>query len=250
MYRNLEIKLKMHDMDNFWDTSLPSDYYDSILKKGLNKGRGIQANWHNLTFLKVSSTINKEDLHLDYACGSGSFIGNYLYQNSIGVDISNNQIEYAIKTYSEKGKFYIIEEFDFKAHKEFFNSISIIGLFEYLDRDEALLLLEKLYSILKKDGKVIITTPNYSTSMRFLEKLSHGIGPIDYSSEHKIKYKKTQLEEILVNSKFKNFKIEKFMNIGVFFSIFSLELGRIIVKMIDKLFQNKYGFLFFVELKK
>ena len=86
--------------------------------------------------------------------------------------------------------------------------------------------------------------------MRFLEKLSHGIGPIDYSSEHKIKYKKTQLEEILVNSKFKNFKIEKFMNIGVFFSIFSLELGRIIVKMIDKLFQNKYGFLFFVELKK
>ena len=39
-------------MSNFWDDILPSNYYDKNLKIGLRKNRGIQSNWHNLTFLK------------------------------------------------------------------------------------------------------------------------------------------------------------------------------------------------------
>ena len=43
-------------MNNFWQDQIPSGYYDEILLKGLNTGRGIQSNWHNITFLEVSMT--------------------------------------------------------------------------------------------------------------------------------------------------------------------------------------------------
>ena len=56
-------------MNEFWNEELPPGYYDNILEKGLKLNRGIQANWHNQTFLKIKSLINFDDFHLDYACG-------------------------------------------------------------------------------------------------------------------------------------------------------------------------------------
>ena len=84
-------------MSKFWDKELPVGYYDKIVTHGLKENKGLQANWHNSTFLKVKKYISKDDIHLDFACGSGTFIGKYLYNNSLGVDISNNQISYAKK---------------------------------------------------------------------------------------------------------------------------------------------------------
>ena len=163
----------MHNMDNFWESTLPSNYYDFLLKEGFYKNKGIQANWHNITFIKVQSSIKSTKKHLDFACGSGSFIGNYLTQELIGVDISLNQINYAKKTYGQLSDFYTLDEFDFKKYHQYFDSISVIGLLEYLDENDTLDLMENLYSILKDGGKLILTTPNYSAPMSFLEKLSH-----------------------------------------------------------------------------
>ena len=82
-------------MSNFWDEQFPHDYYDKNLLKGLSINRGLQSNWHNITFLLVKKNIKTNANHLDYACGPGSFIGLYLENNCIGVDISKKQIEYA-----------------------------------------------------------------------------------------------------------------------------------------------------------
>ena len=237
-------------MNSFWNDILPNDYYDSILKEGIQMGKGIQANWHNLTFLKVKSSLVKKGKHLDYACGPGSFIGNYLSLTSIGVDISYNQISYAKNNYNKFGEFYTLEEFNYDKYEKYFDYITVIGLLEYLNEDETVALLDKLYLILKENGKIILTTPNYQIPMAFLEKLSHILGPIDYSSQHQSKYKFNKLNNVLSKSKFRNITIKKFMNYGVFFSFFSLKLGSKIVNKIDSLLQNKFGLLFFIELKK
>ena len=84
-------------MNDFWEKTLPTGYYDNILTKGLKKNRGIQANWHNLTFLAVKESLNGCSNHLDYACGPGTFIGKYFSNTSKGVDISQKQIDYAVK---------------------------------------------------------------------------------------------------------------------------------------------------------
>ena len=85
-------------MSEFWINQVTPGYYDQILIKGVKKKSGIQSNWHNITFKKISKLITSKSEHLDYACGPGTFIGNYLKSNSIGVDISQQQIDYAKKS--------------------------------------------------------------------------------------------------------------------------------------------------------
>jgi len=97
---------------------------------------------------------------------------------------------------------------------------------------------------------LILTTPNYSLPMLLLEKISHLLGPINYSSEHKSKYKYKKLNETLTKTKFSGIKIEKFINIAILFSIFNLKLGVSTVNKFDSILKNKFGFLFFIELKK
>ena len=72
-------------MNEFWIEDLEAGYYDKVLNNGLRKKRGIQSNWHNTTFKKVSDHI-KNEVHLDYACGPGTFTGIYTNSKSICVD--------------------------------------------------------------------------------------------------------------------------------------------------------------------
>ena len=101
----------MNNNENFWNNNFEKGYYDKLILNGLASGRSLQANWHNCTYLSVKKYINSYDRHLDYACGSGTFIGRYLYSNSVGTDISENQIEYAVENFGGKNKFYNISEF-------------------------------------------------------------------------------------------------------------------------------------------
>ena len=237
-------------MNQFWDSALPQNYYDKVVVDGLNNGRGIQANWHNITFSKICKLISDSGPHLDYACGPGTFIGNYLNKGSVGVDISKNQISFANKKYGSKGVFKNIEDFDYNNYKSHFESVTVIGLFEYLDNRESTELLDQLYDLLKPGGKLIITTPNYNITMRLLEKLSHLLGPINYSSQHKSKHQKESLNNLFKKSKFKEFRILKFLNLGILFSIVSLKLGINMVNLLDNIFKAKIGLLFLVEAKK
>ena len=99
-------------MSNFWEDVMPGGYYDEVLLSGIKAGRGIQPNWHNITFLEVGKYVEEDLIHLDYACGPGTFIGNYLFNNSLGVDISNEQIKYANKNYGNKARFLNLEEYE------------------------------------------------------------------------------------------------------------------------------------------
>ena len=47
---------------DFWNDEMPPGYYDKILKDGLQKSRGIQANWHNITFTKIQKLIHPNDI--------------------------------------------------------------------------------------------------------------------------------------------------------------------------------------------
>ena len=84
-------------MNKFWESTVPEGYYDDILISGLERRKGIQPNWHNITFLEVANYVEEDFKHLDYACGPGTFIGKYLVNKSTGVDISADQINFANK---------------------------------------------------------------------------------------------------------------------------------------------------------
>ena len=76
-------------------------YYDKILTKARNSW--IQSNWV-INFQKISAYLEKDDVHIDYACGL-SFIGLYSNSKSIGLDIQNRFMQ---KVYGEKQNSFIL----------------------------------------------------------------------------------------------------------------------------------------------
>ena len=73
-----------------------------------------------------------------------------------------------------------------------------------------------LYSLINDKGKLILTTPNYTISMRILEKLLNILGQVNYKNQH----------------------INRFNTSTFVDSIFI------------KLFPNKFGFILLASLKK
>ena len=106
----------------------------------------------------------------------------------MGVDISLNQIQYANKKY--EGKFLKLDDFDFKKYDNYFDKITILGLIEFLSLEEIDDLIKKMRSLLKKNGEIIITTPNFVGLMNILAFLSSYLGPVNYLNQWKTKFNK------------------------------------------------------------
>lgn len=238
-------------MQEFWENTLPTGYYDKVLVAGLNNKRGIQAGWHHITFSTIKNKIRKNSTHLDYACGPGTFIGIYLSnERSTGVDIANDQIQYANEKYSSKGKFIDIGNFDFEKHSEEFDEITVLGLMEFINENDFVELIIKLQDMLKPKGKIYFTTPNFRFGMKTLDRVLNVFGKVGYSDEYTSKYTKKKLNSLLNENNIMNFKILKFLNFGFIMSFFSLNYGLVANNFIGKLFFNYFGFLLLLEIEK
>lgn len=234
-------------MNEFWETELEPGYYDKILSKGIKSGKGIQANWHNITLLNVQKYITKNCVHLDYACGPGTLIGKYSEANSLGVDIAQSQIEYAINKYGEKGNFLTKENFSFNNYENYFDIVTVLGLFEFLNDREIKQFLDTAFLSLKKGGKLIITTPNFNS---IIYPVAERLGLVNWSGEHKNKFNKKKLEHLLEKSDFKNISIRKILNFGMLTSFISVKIGILLENFFKKILFESQGFVIFAELEK
>lgn len=236
----------------FWEENLPVGYYDKILESGINANKGIQSNWHNTTFNKIKNYVYDDLTHLDYACGPGTFIGKYTNSNSVGVDLSDDQISYANKKYSQKGEFIQYKNFNTKRYKNHFDVITVIGLLEFLDNDANLKVLDDLDYMLKPGGVLLMTTPNFRSSMTLLVLILNKFSKVSYKQQHINRFSKKSAYELLNQSKFKKDKIEvfKFINFGIFFSFFSWNIGSFINELFAKSFSDFFGYLLLVKVEK
>jgi len=239
-------------MSEFWSNKIEPGYYDLVLKSGIHSDKSPQAAWHNKTFTKISNFISKEDYLLDFACGPGTLTGQYLNlkKNPVCVDISEKQINYATKTYKGKATYMTLNEFDFNDYHDTFDTITCLGLFEFISKEEGINLLNNFYKILKPNGKLYLTTPNFKTSMRLLEFFLNRLGSLDYSKEYKSRYTKKTFKELIKKSTFKIENIEKYMTPMIFMSIFGNRAGLFLDNYLEKFFRNHLGYILFFGLKK
>ena len=86
--------------------------------------------------------------------------------------------------------------------------------------------------------------------MFLLEKVLNIAGNLDYSNQYVNRFNKNKLNTIMKKTKFKNIKVTKFLNFGIFSSCISFQFSDKLTNVIDKLFSNFFGFLLLVELKK
>ena len=52
-------------MNNFWEKQIEAGYYDILLSDGIESGKGIQANWHNITLLNTQKFLDNGVLSLN-----------------------------------------------------------------------------------------------------------------------------------------------------------------------------------------
>ncbi len=146
---------------------------------------------------------NKEISILDIGCGFGLLLyclREIGYKNCKGIDISNQQIEVAkkkgldVECVLDTNKW--LEE-----KKEKFDVIFLLDVLEHIKKEDQLKLLQNIYHSLKKGGKLIVTVPNSNSTFGLRWRY------IDWT--HEISFTEHSLEFILLNSGFKNVRIEE-----------------------------------------
>ena len=226
---------------------LNTGYYDIVYKKK----SGIQSAWHGLKFNFVKKQIKQKGVLLDVGCGPGTFIGMFKSKICKGLDISKKQINYAKKTYQTRNKkFYLIKNNKFPFKSNYFDSISIIELIEHLDRKSINRIINESLRVLKKNGLIIITTPNYNSLWPMLEILVNKFSKVNYEEQHITKLSRKKLNELISKKKFKIMKVSSFMHVAPFIALISYKLSMFFSKF--DLFWNYLfpGFLLYLIAKK
>jgi ubiquinone/menaquinone biosynthesis C-methylase UbiE len=221
-------------------------YYDLIYKKK----KGIQSAWHHIKFNFIKKKIDKKIKHLDIGCGPGTFIGLIKKAESIGIDISKNQILYAKKNYSNNHKSFYVFKKKIPLKDNSIDTITLIELIEHLNKIDLAKLMFECMRILKKNGKIIITTPNYFSLWPLLELILNFISPISYKHQHINKFDKKKLKNFLINHNLKIDKIESFILISPFLAPLSFKFSLNFI-LIDNLLCKIFpGFLLYSIARK
>tara|TARA_Y200000002_G_C22650047_1_gene650947 strand:+ start:274 stop:984 length:711 start_codon:yes stop_codon:yes gene_type:complete len=221
-------------------------FYDHIYQKR----EGVRSAWHHIKFNFIKEKIDKQNHHLDIGCGSGTFLSILNNKFSAGIDVSEKQISYANKNYSTETKKFL--QFDkvipFKDNS--FDSVSMIELIEHLSGDEIANLFQQIYRVLKKGGKIYITTPNYLSFWPILEFFLNKISKISYEHQHISKFNFLNINKIIDNNKFSIIKKNSFIYLSPFTAVFSFKFSIFFSKLEKILSKFLPGFLLFIEIEK
>lgn len=173
-------------------------------------------------FYKDILPVDKNARILDLACGAGQFLYFLKQQgckNYYGVDISEQQIKFCINMSIPEVQ--VSDALDFiKSKKEEFDVIVVNDFLEHLKKEKLFDILELIHNSLKKNGRILIKTPNMSNPFSLVNRyidITHEIGFTEYS-----------IEEVLKVSGFKDVKIKEALS--PIFSIKSL-MQRIAAKL-------------------
>lgn len=223
-------------------SKMPSGYYDQIYYKGSR----IQRLWHYLKFYNFKNKIPSNNKVLDIGCGPGTFSSFFSAKKYCGIDIAQNQIKYAKKKYSKK-QFKVIRN-KIPYPKNHFDTIVLIEIIEHLTNKETTKLLKESKRVLKENGQILISTPNYNSFWPVLEYILNLISKVKYEEQHINKFTKKKLHLFLKNRKFININISTML----FISPFLFFLPKKTLKKIS-IIENKilnFGNLIFCKVEK
>lgn len=181
--------------------SIPLGFYDEILesKDGMRKFW----HWHKFDSVKRLLILNPTSSLMDVGCFAGTFIGRFLqntFRKKVGVDILENQIEYANAKYSNNNTSFVsISTFDELKDKfsEKFQNITFIEVIEHLDRSQIKNYFDNIDEVTSIGSEMIITTPNYISLWPFLEYLVNKISKVKYEEQHITKFNYFNFEKKL-----------------------------------------------------
>ncbi|MBK9292990.1 MAG: class I SAM-dependent methyltransferase [Oligoflexia bacterium] len=220
---------------------IPSGYY---FDKMLNGG-AVQKFWHWEKFSHVAAKIPDGSSVLDLGCGPGSFLYVLSKQkkniNATGADLASTQIEFAKKTVTSSNSNTInFKNVDFnKAYLPFedssFDYITCIEVIEHIHPHLALKTLSEAKRLLKPNGKIIVTTPNYRSMWPVIEYALEKLSPVKYHEQHISKFTPNALAKFLEAAGFNLLNINSLFVLAPFLSPLSKNMAKKILSIENSL---------------
>jgi 2-polyprenyl-3-methyl-5-hydroxy-6-metoxy-1,4-benzoquinol methylase len=177
----------MLEKEAFDYSTIPLGYYDRI---ALQK-KGIRSFWHHLKFKRIIDTFGVgSDSILDIGCFAGTFLGmipETTFKVQYGIDILKDQVEYANDKYgNDFRKFCLMNNFidDEISDECHFEVITLLEVIEHLTLAQIADIISFAYSKLKPNGRLIITTPNYTSAWPVLEWILNKVSDVKYEEQH------------------------------------------------------------------
>jgi len=152
-------------------TSLGTTWNEETYENDYHKLKSPWSKHWKVQYMNVTGLVKPEssDVILDIGCGTGKYEAKYskIVKKIVGLELDNNIIKWANKYASEEGRighFSFVKIDDIKISKRFkantFTKVMMIDLVEHISDAVILEYLKEFKKIMKKDGKLIIYTPN------------------------------------------------------------------------------------------
>jgi len=233
--------------------NIPPDYqYQAI-----NSHFWLQKNWHKNKYLVINNLLKPQKHHnvLDLGTGSGNF--ELLFARKVksitGVDYNDSALNFlSHKLKKNKIKNVKLLQADIRKlpksiTKQKYHFIILIDVIEHIEIDQAQKLLANLKLLLKKNGRLLIITPNYYSPWIIIEPVLDIFTAIPKlrGQQHLAKFTSKNLSAIL---KKHNYKSIQFFSFNLFSFIFPNFLDLQLIKLeIRFLRRFNYGCLLVVQ---
>ncbi len=157
--------------------------YDSYLGdyqcRAIVAGHPMQSFWHRkrLEAALMDVATEPDDRLLDVGCGAGVFTFGFSdrVQCAVGVDISQQAIAFCNAFRNELGKtnchFILQSGSAFPIESDSFDIALLTEVIEHLLPDESCRVLDEVHRVLRPDGRLYLTTPNYRSLWPLVERL-------------------------------------------------------------------------------
>lgn len=223
--------------DVFNYDEIPPGYY----YKAIQSGNPVQRFWHREKFLEVARIVSRSNATnlLDVGCGPGSFLsilGNEVPSiNAIGVDVASPQIDFAIKniepSFSDKRiSFRLMMDGALPFQDSSFDAVTCIEVVEHIHPFLASRMLQEIRRVLRPEGTLVLTTPNYRSFWPLIEFFLEKASPVKYHEQHISKFTPNSLLKFLESNGFEPVNINSMFIAAPFLSGISLGLASAIHK--------------------
>ena len=233
---------------NFDYDAIPIGYYDSVYRRE----SGAQSKWHHLKFAAFRREMAGLRDHLDIGCGPGTFIASLGGETqSRGIDIAKPQIEFAQTHYGGVGRsFEVTGELPLPYDDDSFDAVTIIELIEHLPAEQNRTLIAEALRVLRPQGKLLVSTPNYASCWPLIEALVNRLGPTSYAEQHITHYRPASLHKLLEQAGAGDISVLSYMGLAAFMAPLGWRFADFVGRLESPWLERIYGLLLFAQARK
>ena len=211
-------------------------------------GHPVQRFWHYAKYSQARKLLSvvPGDIVLDVGCGSG-VLSYFIAKDNpsskvIGIDCNASAIAFCRAKYSLpnlKFKKCLADEINYKDGS--ISKIVFLEVIEHIYENQAKLVMKRFHRLLKKGGRVVISTPNYHSSWPVVEFLLDKLKLVPHLSgqQHVVKYTPYKLMTLGYRTGFKTISKHSVNFIAAWLNTFSNSLAK---KMHALEARNPYNF--------